>query len=86
VRIGRVVVAPTFRGQALGQQLMRHMITHLDREFPAQVQFLASQIAAQALYESQGFIPVSDTYLEDGIAHIDMLRLPPSTNPIEQPE
>ncbi|MGQ7846530.1 GNAT family N-acetyltransferase [Granulosicoccus sp. 3-233] len=80
VRIGRVVVAPAFRGQALGRALMQRMISHLDREHPRQVQFLAAQTGACSLYESLGFIPVSDRYLEDGIAHVDMMRLPASTS------
>lgn len=81
VRIGRVVVAPAFRGKALGQTLMQHMISHLDQEHPEQVQFLSAQVPVRDLYESLGFIPVSDGYLEDGIPHIDMLRLPPSISP-----
>lgn len=78
VRIGRVVVAPAFRGKALGQRLMQRMISHLDQEHPEQVQFLGAQLPVRGLYESLGFIPVSDSYLEDGIPHIDMLRIPPS--------
>ena len=78
VRIGRVVVAPAFRGKALGQRLMQRMISHLDQEYPEQVQFLGAQVPVRDLYESLGFIPVSGSYLEDGIPHIDMLRMPPS--------
>ena len=78
VRIGRVVVAPAFRGKALGQSLMQHMISHLDQNHPEQVQFLGAQVSVRELYASLDFIPVSDSYLEDGIPHIDMLRLPPS--------
>ncbi len=78
VRIGRVVVAPAFRGKALGQSLMQRMISHLDRNHPEQLQFLGAQVPVRDLYESLGFMPVSDSYLEDGIPHIDMLRMPPS--------
>lgn len=75
VRIGRVVVAPDFRAQGLGRILMQEMISYLDTRYPDQQQYLAAQITVQALYSSLGFIPVSDGYTEDGIPHIDMLRL-----------
>jgi ElaA protein len=73
-KIGRVVVASNYRGEKLGDALMREAIGICEAHFPDHDIGLSAQSHLQAFYRSLGFQPVSEEYLEDGIPHIDMLR------------
>lgn len=74
VTIGRVVVAPAHRGTGVAQSLMRTLINRLDTDYPHHHQRLAAQEAVACFYDQLGFSRVSEVYLEDGIAHVDMVR------------
>lgn len=76
VKIGRVVVAPDYRGYKLGQRLMQEAIEFTQGRFPGTAIELGGQSHLQKFYRSFGFVAISDEYLEDGIAHVDM-RLEP---------
>lgn len=77
VKIGRVIVAPDYRGQKLGRRLMQEAISFAQSRYPNQPIELGGQSHLQQFYGSFGFKAISDEYLEDGIAHIDM-RLDPA--------
>lgn len=72
VTVGRVLVAPSARGQRLGQHLMEHALLACARHWPGKSLFLSAQSHLQAFYASFGFSACSDAYDEDGIPHIDM--------------
>jgi ElaA protein len=74
VRIGRVVVAPASRGQGQATELMRRLMSRLEADYPGFELQLAAQQSVVDFYTSLGFSAVSDVYLEEGIAHVDMLR------------
>ncbi|WP_273792020.1 GNAT family N-acetyltransferase [Brucella anthropi] len=76
VKIGRVVVAPDYRGYKLGQRLMKEAIDFAHARFPGIAIELGGQSHLEKFYGSFGFVAISDEYLEDGIPHIDM-RLEP---------
>jgi len=76
VKIGRVVVAPDYRGYKLGQRLMKEAIEFAHDRFPGIAIELGGQSHLQKFYGSFGFVAISDEYLEDGIPHVDM-RLEP---------
>lgn len=76
VKIGRVVVAPDYRGYKLGQRLMKEAIEFAHDRFPGIAIELGGQSHLQKFYGSFGFVAISDEYLEDGILHVDM-RLEP---------
>lgn len=76
VKIGRVVVAPDYRGYKLGQRLMKEAIEFAQARFPDTAIELGGQSHLQKFYGSFGFEAISDEYLEDGIPHVDM-RLEP---------
>lgn len=78
LRIGRIVVAPAWRGTGLGDYLMRAALAEARRIAPNHPQALSAQAHLTAFYAGHGFSPVSETYLEDGIPHVDMLRDPAS--------
>ena len=77
VKIGRVVVAPAYRGYKLGQRLMQEAVEFAQARFPDQSVELGGQSHLQKFYGSFGFVAISEEYLEDGIPHIDM-RLEPA--------
>ena len=71
--IGRVLVAPSHRGQGLGQQLMARSLAFLVEELGQKRIQLSGQTYLEDFYKSFGFQAVSDMYLEDDIPHKDML-------------
>ncbi len=71
--IGRVCVSSSHRGQGIGRELMIVAIGAARRNHPGHTLRLAAQSHLAAFYESLGFERASEPYLEDGIAHIDML-------------
>jgi ElaA protein len=73
-RIGRVAVSPDHRGKRIGDALMRQAITACEKAYPGESIEISAQAHMQKFYGSLGFIRISDEYLEDGIAHVDMLR------------
>ncbi|WP_434050915.1 MAG: GNAT family N-acetyltransferase [Roseibium sp.] len=73
-RIGRVVIAPRARGTGLGRKLMLAGIEKVEQILPSGTIDLSAQAHLEGFYRSLGFETVSDEYLEDGIAHVDMTR------------
>lgn len=74
VKIGRVIVSGDIRGLNLGSRLMAQAINSCEQHWPGQPIFLSAQAHLQGFYGRQGFVVVSEVYLEDGIPHIDMQR------------
>ncbi|WP_396179028.1 GNAT family N-acetyltransferase [Flavobacterium sp.] len=73
--IGRVVVAEKFRANKLGYDLVNEAIAGIQIHFGTQKITISAQLYLKKFYESLGFLQVSETYLEDGIEHIEMLRI-----------
>jgi ElaA protein len=69
--IGRVVTAMACRGTGAGRELMVSAVERLWGAVPIHV---GAQTYLQALYESFGFTRAGENYLDDGIAHLPMLR------------
>ena len=65
------------RGKGAGRELMLHSIVKTIELFGNNPIKIGAQLYLKKFYESLGFIQTSDTYLEDGIEHIEMI-LPPS--------
>jgi ElaA protein len=73
--IGRVVTAPEVRRTGAGRALMQSAITQTKRLYPGQSIRLGAQRYLEKFYGSLGFSPVGEPYDEDGIPHIEMIRL-----------
>lgn len=73
-RIGRVVIAPAARGTGLGRAMMQAGIDKAEELLPGCSIHVSAQAYLEKFYGSLGFEAVSDTYIEDGIPHIDMIR------------
>lgn len=72
--IGRVLTAKAFRGRGLGLALMHEGIAGCARFFPGQGIRISAQSYLLGFYQSLGFRKLGGEYLEDGIAHFEMLR------------
>lgn len=72
--LGRVVLSAAHRGQGLGHDLLRRGVAEAMQQWPNDPIKIGAQAHLQAYYAQHGFQTVSDTYLEDGIPHVDMVR------------
>ena len=72
--LGRVLTAPAFRGQGLGQRLLAEALRRCDKTWPAHPNRISAQLYLQKFYQGFGFEVVGEVYQEDEIPHIEMLR------------
>ena len=70
VSLGRVISVKTRCG--IGSLLVKEGIRAAREKFGAESIVLEAQTYARTLYEKQGFVQISDEFLEDGIPHIKM--------------
>ena len=70
---GRVLVCQQYRKHKYGRQLVQATIDETKKLFPEKAIKIQAQAYLQKFYESFGFKPVSDVYLEDNIPHLDMV-------------
>ncbi|HUS23413.1 MAG TPA: GNAT family N-acetyltransferase [Candidatus Binatia bacterium] len=76
VSIGRVVVAKSARGTGLGRAAMQEGIRRCEARYPGAPIKVSAQQHLERFYASLGFARIGEPYIEDGIAHLDMLRVP----------
>jgi ElaA protein len=74
--IGRVVTAPEVRGTGLGRRLMYEGLARCAAQWPGQGVRISAQARLRRFYIELGFEPVGDEYIEDTIAHLQMLWRP----------
>lgn len=73
--IGRVASSLEVRNNAVGKELMKQAITQIYAQAKQAVPIrISAQLYLKKFYESFEFIQQGDTYLEDDIPHIEMLR------------
>jgi ElaA protein len=72
--IGRVVGSPRHRGIGAGKALMVKAIEETTRLYGKVPIKIGAQLYLKKFYEEQGFEQCSDTYMEDDIPHIKMIR------------
>ncbi len=71
-QIGRMAVLADLRGQGVGRQLLDAAI-EAARAAGFHEVFLHAQRTAEGFYARAGFEPRGDTFVEAGIAHVDMV-------------
>lgn len=71
--IGRVFVKKEYRRQGLAKELLKKGLDFIQNELNETTVKIQAQDYLKKFYSDFGFEPVSDTYLEDNIPHIDML-------------
>ena len=70
--IGRVIVAPAWRGTGLGHELMRRALAEVRSRWPRAGVYLGAQAHLRGFYGAHGFAVATPEYLEDGIPHVGM--------------
>ena len=73
--IGRVATDPAHRSKGLGKELMRISVDKLVEAYGNHPIRIGAQCYLIKFYEGFGFNINSAEYLEDGIPHVEMLRL-----------
>jgi ElaA protein len=76
--IGRVVTKPSRRARGLGRLLMREGIVRAQQVWPGRAIRIAAQHRLEAFYQEQGFVTAGSVFIEDDIAHVEMLLAAPA--------
>lgn len=72
-RLGRLAVERDARGRGIGAAVLAEAHAQARASGAASVR-LHAQEAARGLYESAGYTPVGEPFVEEGIAHVAMER------------
>jgi ElaA protein len=72
--IGRVATHASARGSGAGHALMAQALAHMQAQWGAQPVRIGAQAHLQGFYAQHGFVATGAGYMEDGIAHVQMLR------------
>ena len=75
VSIGRVVTASSERRNSIGKELIKKSIEQLNNLFESVPIKIGAQLYLKKFYSEFGFRQNSDVYSEDGIEHIEMIKL-----------
>lgn len=73
--IGRVVVSNSERKYGYGHEIMKASIAAIEVNYKTTTIKLSAQTYLIRFYESHGFKKIGDEYLEDGIPHIEMIKM-----------
>ncbi len=76
--IGRVATSSLARGTGAGKLVMRAAIAAARAAFGPVTLRIGAQRYVERFYADLGFVPAGETYLEDGIPHVEMTLAPPS--------
>ncbi|KAA5547505.1 GNAT family N-acetyltransferase [Adhaeribacter rhizoryzae] len=75
ISIGRIVTSAQVRGSGVGRILMTHAIDQTYKLFGKGPIRIGAQLYATAFYQRFGFVPDGPIYDEDGIDHVQMLKV-----------
>jgi len=74
--IGRVLTPSYSRGQGYGREMMRQVLTRVEHCLGPVPLSMSAQSYLEGFYQECGFETCSDTYIEEGIAHVEMSYSP----------
>ena len=73
VKIGRIAVKMEHRKKGLAYKMMKDIINFISKKYKNFSVLLSAQTYLIEFYQSFGFKVIGNTYLEDGIEHINMV-------------
>lgn len=74
VYVGRVAVDKLYRGLGLGKNSMEKAMKFIEYRYGREVIKVSTQVKSREFYRSLGFKEVSNSYLEEDIPHIKMIK------------
>ena len=83
--IGRVTTRDTLRGGGAGHVLMREAVARVLAHWGPQAIRIGAQERLEKFYMQHGFLDAGVPYIEDGIAHIEMVRARPDAETRKPP-
>lgn len=84
--IGRVLVLSEHRGQGIARQMMIQAIAHCRKKYGKKRPIIISaQTYLLSFYQSLGFVPEGDYYLEDNIEHVKMVLRVAKKSKVKKP-
>ncbi|WP_306351178.1 GNAT family N-acetyltransferase [Flavobacterium sp. '19STA2R22 D10 B1'] len=72
--LGRVVISPKLREQKLGHEMIHKAIIGIEENFHTSAITISAQLYLERFYQKHGFESVGESYLEDDIPHIEMIK------------
>ena len=73
VKIGRIAVKMEYRKKGLAYKMMKDIMNFISKKYKNFSVLLSAQTYLIEFYQSFGFKEIGNTYLEDGIEHINMV-------------
>ena len=73
VKIGRIAVKMEHRKKGLAYKIMKDIMNFISKKYKNFSVLLSAQPYLIEFYQSFGFKEIGNTYLEDGIEHINMI-------------
>lgn len=74
IYIGRIVVDKSYRGLGLGKQSIKKAMKFIEYRYGREAIKVSTQLQTKDFYRSLGFKEISDSYLEQDIPHIKMIK------------
>lgn len=74
VRIGRVLIVDSERRKGIASLILQEAIKYIEENLKVKSIYLSAQVYAMKLYENLGFKSYGESFLEDGIEHINMKK------------
>jgi ElaA protein len=74
ISIGRVALKKAYRGKGIADELMKETFKFINSELGKQPIRISAQEHLLNYYNKHGFEQVGESYLEDNIPHIEMVR------------
>lgn len=72
VTFGRVVTNPDYRGQGLGNELMQHVFTTIQKDFPKKEVEIEAQVQVEGFYQKFHFQTQGAPFLFNHTPHLKM--------------
>ena len=73
VKIGRIAVKMEYRKKGLAYKMMKDIMNFISKKYKNFSVLISAQTYLIEFYQSFGFKKIGNTYLEDGIEHINMV-------------
>lgn len=72
--LGRILVRENFRKKGMGDALVENVLNYISNHWNAAAIKISAQLHLKDFYGKHGFRTKGESYLEDGIPHIAMIR------------